>query len=196
MQQSALIVVDVQNDFCPDGALGISQGDRIVPALNRYIEKFSQAGRLIIVTRDWHPEKTSHFKNWGGPWPTHCVQHSRGAEFHPDLKFGAKAMIVSKGTEPDEDSYSAFHGRDAAGTPLVALLRQAEIQRIYVGGLATDYCVKFTVLDALHSGFGAVVLCDAIRGVNLAADDSARALDEMRAAGAALLGSFDDLLAE
>jgi nicotinamidase/pyrazinamidase len=194
MQQSALIVVDVQNDFCPAGALGIAEGDQVVPVLNRYIQKFSQAGRPIFMTRDWHPEKTSHFKSGGGPWPSHCVRHSRGAEFHPDLNRGPKATIVSKGTEPDEDSYSAFHGHDAAGTPLAALLRQAEIKTIYVGGLATDYCVKYTVLDALHSGFGAVVLCDAIRGVNLAADDSARALDEMRAAGATLLGSFDDLV--
>src|ERR1044071_3639514 len=191
MQQSALIVVDVQNDFCPDGALGISQGDRIVPALNRYIQKFSQAGRPIFMTRDWHPEKTSHFQSGGGPWPSHCVRHSRGAEFHPDLKFAPKAMIVWKGPEPDEDSYSAFHGRDAAGTPLAALLRQAEVKTIYVGGLATDYCVKYTVLDALHNGFGAVVLCDAIRGVNLAADDSAPAPAGMAAGGPTLLGPLD-----
>jgi len=195
MQQSALIVVDVQNDFCPDGALGISEGDRVVPVLNRYIEKFSQAGRPVVATRDWHPEKTSHFQSGGGPWPTHCVRQTRGAEFHADLKLGDNALIVSKGTEPDEDSYSAFHGRDAAGTPLADLLRRAGVKTIYIGGLATDYCVKFTVLDAIGAGFNAVVLCDAIRGVNLKADDSARALDEMRAAGAVLLGSFEELSA-
>ncbi len=193
MSQAALIVVDVQNDFCPDGALGISRGDEVVPVLNRYIEKFARAGRPVIATRDWHPEKTSHFQSGGGPWPAHCVQRTRGAEFHADLKLADGTIVVSKGTAPDEDSYSAFHGRDAAGTPLASLLTAAGVKTLYIGGLATDYCVKFTALDALRGGFGAVVLCDAIRGVDLKPGDSARALDEMRAAGAVLLGCFDEL---
>jgi nicotinamidase/pyrazinamidase len=192
-KKSALIVVDVQNDFCPGGALGVRGGDQIVPVLNRYIEKFSRARLPIIATRDWHPEKTSHFKSGGGPWPAHCIRQTQGAEFHADLKLGEEAVVVSKGTAPDEDGYSAFQARDISGTTLAELLRRSGVETIFIGGLATDYCVKYTVLDGLQHGFRAVVLGDAIRGVDLDPNDSRRALNEMSAAGAVTLVSFDDL---
>jgi len=195
-KKSALILVDVQNDFCPGGALAVRDGDQVVPVLNRYIEKFSQARLPIVATRDWHPEKTSHFKSGGGPWPAHCIQQTQGAAFHRDLKLGEEVIVVSKGTAPDEDSYSAFQGRDFSGTTLAELLRRSGIETIFVGGLATDYCVKQTVLDGLRHGFRAVILGDAIRGVDLDPDDSRRALNEMSAAGAVTLVSFDDLRVE
>jgi len=181
--KNALIVVDVQNDFCPGGALPVTEGDQVVSPLNRYIAKFEQAGSPIFATRDWHPVKTSHFNTSGGPWPPHCIQGSPGAEFHPALKLPSETVIVSAGMGPDEDGYSGFLGRDANGNKLVDLLRQRGVQRIFVGGLATDYCVKHTVLDGLKEDFKVVLLTDSVRGVNLQPDDSARAIKEMLNAG-------------
>lgn len=189
--KAALIVVDVQNDFCPGGALGVQNGDEIIPILNRYIEDFNVAGLPVIATRDWHPEKTAHFKDYGGVWPVHCVQRTRGAEFHPDLRLPPSVILMSKGMAADEDSYSAFHGKDDAGTPLARVLRELDVERIFVGGLATDYCVKYTALDALRQGFAVVVLSDAVRGVNLNPEDSAQAMQEMAAAGAVLAPHLD-----
>ena len=192
--KDALIVVDVQNDFCPGGALGVKSGDEIVPVLNRYIEKFSSARLPVIATRDWHPEKTNHFKKYGGVWPVHCVQGTHGAAFHPDLKLPQEAILISKGMAADEDSYSAFHGRSDSGTPLVELLQELGVARIFVGGLATDYCVKYTAFDGVKQGFAVVLLGDAVRGVNLHPDDSEKALVAVRDAGAVTLASIDELL--
>jgi nicotinamidase/pyrazinamidase len=188
---SALVIVDVQNDFCPGGALAVAEGDRVVAPLNRYIERFAAAGLAIFASRDWHPERTSHFKDFGGTWPVHCVQGSFGAEFHRALKLGSAAVIVSKGMAADADSYSSFDAQDAAGTALGALLKETGVTRIYVGGLATDYCVKQTVLDGRKLGFEVALLKDAIRGVDLAPGDSERALREMLAAGAEVVESVD-----
>ena len=182
--KDALIIVDVQNDFCPGGALAVSGGDEVVRVLNRVIERFAEAGLPIFATRDWHPKNTSHFKTHGGLWPAHCVQGTKGAEFHAELKLGNDAVVVSKGMAPDEDSYSGFQATDASGTPLAELLRLKEVGRIFVGGLATDYCVKHTVLDGLAEGFEVVLLADAIRAVNLKPDDGESAIDEMVRAGA------------
>ena len=182
--KDALIVVDVQNDFCPGGTLAVADGDQVVPVLNRYIDQFIKAGLPIFATRDWHPEKTSHFTTGGGPWPPHCIQGSKGAEFHPDLKLPPGTVMVSAGTGADEDGYSGFVGRDESGVTLADLLRQRGIERVFVGGLATDYCVKHTVLDGLKEGFKVVLLADSVRGVNLNPDDSARAIEEMVNAGA------------
>jgi nicotinamidase/pyrazinamidase len=187
----ALLIVDVQNDFCPGGALGVQNGDRIVPVLNRYVEKFAQAGMPIFVTRDWHPSSTSHFNTAGGVWPPHCIRGSKGAEFHPDLKISKDAVVLSKGTAADEDSYSAFAAADWRGVVLKDLLQQSGIERIYVGGLATDYCVKETVLDGLNQGFQVVLLQDAICGVNLQPEDSARAIDAMLKAGVTVGSPID-----
>jgi len=191
--KNALIVVDVQNDFCPGGALPVTEGDQVVSPLNRYIAKFEQAGSPIFATRDWHPVKTSHFNTSGGPWPPHCIQGSPGAEFHPALKLPSETVIVSAGMGPDEDGYSGFLGRDANGNKLVDLLRQRGVQRIFVGGLATDYCVKHTVLDGLKEGFKVVLLTDSVRGVNLKPDDSARAIKEMLNAGAEMAADLQKI---
>jgi nicotinamidase/pyrazinamidase len=182
--KDALIIVDVQNDFCPGGALAVSGGDEVVPVLNRAIERFTEAGLPIFATRDWHPEKTNHFKTYGGIWPVHCVQGTRGAEFHAKLKLANDAVVVSKGMAPDEDSYSGFQATDASGTRLAELLRRKGIERIIVGGLATDYCVKHTVLDGLSEGFKVVLLTDAIRAVDLNPQDGEVAINEMARAGA------------
>lgn len=192
--KDALIVIDVQNDFCPGGTLAVKDGDQVVPVLNRYIDQFTKAGLPIFATRDWHPEKTSHFNTGGGPWPPHCVQGSEGAQFHPDLKLPPETMIVSAGMGSDEDGYSGFLGRDDSGAKLAELLRQRGIERIFVGGLATDYCVKHTVLDGVNQGFRVVVLTDSVRGVNLQPDDSERAIEEMRRAGAEIAPNLEQVL--
>ena len=181
--KDALVIVDVQRDFCPGGALAVVEGDKVVPVLNRYIEKFKKAHLPIFATRDWHPEKTSHFNTCGGVWPPHCVQGSPGADFHPDLALPEDALVVSAGMAPDEDGYSGFLGIDANGVKLAGLLRQLDVERLYVGGLATDYCVKHTVLDGLKEGFKVVLIEGAVRGVNLQPGDSERAIAEMIRAG-------------
>ena len=181
--KKALMIVDVQNDFCPGGALGVQDGNRVVPVLNRYIEKFAQAGLPILVTRDWHPPRTTHFNTAGGLWPPHCVQGSKGAEFHPGLNITSDAIVLSKGMAVDEDSYSGFDAVDSRGVVLKDVLRQSGIERIYIGGLATDYCVKETVLDGLRQGFQVVLLQDGICGVNLQPEDSDQAIDAMIEAG-------------
>jgi nicotinamidase/pyrazinamidase len=191
--KDALLIIDVQNDFCPGGALPVAEGDRIVPALNRYIEKFKQAGRPIFATRDWHPEKTRHFKAYGGLWPPHCVQGSKGAEFRSDLELPKDAVIISAGMEADEEGYSGFEGRDDSGVELADLLRRRGVERIFVGGLATDYCVRHTVLDGLKRGFEAVLLEDAVRGVNLKPGDSERAVAEMVRSGAMKISGVENL---
>jgi nicotinamidase/pyrazinamidase len=182
--KDALVVVDVQNDFCPGGALPVADGDKVVPALNRYIERFQQAQMPIFATRDWHPEKTKHFKAYGGLWPPHCIQETKGAEFRSDLQLPGNAVIVSAGMAPDEEGYSGFDGRDDRGLGLAELLRGRGVKRLFVGGLATDYCVKHTVLDGLKERFKVVLLEDAIRGVDLQPGDSERAIAEMIRAGA------------
>jgi nicotinamidase/pyrazinamidase len=192
--KDALVIVDVQNDFCPGGALAVKDGDQVVPVLNRYINRFAQAGLPIFATRDWHPEKTSHFNTGGGPWPPHCVQGSKGAQFHPDLKLPPETVMVSAGMGSDEDGYSGFLGRDAHGAKLADLLRQRGIERIFVGGLATDYCVKHTVLDGLKEGLRVVLLADSVRGVNLKPGDSERAIEQMRRAGAEVVTDLQQAL--
>jgi nicotinamidase/pyrazinamidase len=193
--KDALILVDVQNDFCPGGALPVTDGDRVIPVLNRYIDKFTKAGLPIFATRDWHPAKSSHFNTGGGPWPPHCLQGSRGAQFHPDLKLPPAVVIVSAGMGADEDGYSGFLGRDDSGAKLADLLRQRGVERIIVGGLATDYCVKHTVLDGIKEGFEVVVLKNAVRGVNLDPGDSERAFEEMSRAGARIASESDAVIA-
>jgi nicotinamidase/pyrazinamidase len=192
-RKHALIVVDVQNDFCPGGALGVQNGDEIVSVLNQYIARFTAEGLPVVATRDWHPQKTRHFKDYGGVWPVHCVQETHGAAFHPDLKLPKDATVVSKGVAADEDAYSAFQGKDDLRTALADLLREWGVQTLFVGGLATDYCVKQTALDGLEQGFKVVVLGNAIRGVDLDPGDSERALIEMRRAGAVTVDSIDEL---
>ena len=177
-KHTALVVVDVQKDFCPGGALAVREGDKVVPVLNKYVEEFRKAGAPIIFTRDWHPPDHSSFKAQGGPWPPHCIQNSDGAKFHPNLSIPLEGEIVSKADKKDE-AYSFFQGTD-----LAAKLQRRGIKRLLVGGLATDYCVKETVLDGLKHGFGVHHLDDASRGVEVNPGDSERALKEMVAKGA------------
>jgi len=186
--KDALIIVDVQRDFCSGGALPVPEGDKIVPILNKYIENFSKVGALIVVTRDWHPPNHVSFKNYGGPWPPHCIQGTSGADFHPDLKLPREAKIVSKATSADKEAYSGFDGTDLGKD-----LKNIGIQRVFIGGLATEYCVKSTVLDALSLGFEVVLLLDAIKGVDVNPSDSEKAIREMLEKGAkkALLSDFE-----
>ena len=180
----ALLIVDVQNDFCPGGSLAVREGDHVVPVLNEYIQRFEEAGLPVFASRDWHPVKTKHFKEHGGPWPPHCVQNTRGAEFHSGLELPADTTVVTKGTDPVDHGYSAFDGIDPAGNELARSLRHAAIKQLYIGGLTTDYCVRTSVLDARRQGFDTVVLLDAIRGIDVQEGDVARALDQMLRAGA------------
>jgi len=193
--KDALIIVDVQNDFCPGGALAVSGGDEVVPVLNRVIERFTEAGLPIFATRDWHPEKTNHFKIYGGIWPVHCVQGTKGAEFHAGLELGKDIVVVSAGMAPDEDGYSGFQARDPSGARLAELLQRKGVERIIVGGLATDYCVKHTVLDGLKEGFKVLLLADAIRAVNLKPHDGELAIAEMVRAGAVKVRDFTEISA-
>jgi nicotinamidase/pyrazinamidase len=182
----ALIVVDVQNDFCPGGSLAVPEGDAVVPVLNEYISRASDAGIPIYASRDWHPSETRHFAAQGGPWPPHCVQGTHGAEFHPDLRLPPGAVVVSKGMSAEDQGYSALEAVLPDGEPLVDTLRAQGVTHLYVGGLATDYCVRATVLEALKEGFTTSVLVDASRPVEVQPGDGERALNEMLAAGAEL----------
>ena len=176
---SALIVVDVQNDFCPGGALPVPGGAKVVPVLNRYIRKFVEAGLPVYLTRDWHPGAHLSFKSQGGIWPVHCVQETEGARFHPELFSPSAAVVISKGTDPGKEAYSGFQGTDLAHQ-----LKQRVVRRLFVGGLATDYCVKSTVLDAIREGLEVVFLSDASMGVDVKPGDSERAIQEMLREGA------------
>jgi nicotinamidase/pyrazinamidase len=182
--RDALVIVDVQNDFCPGGALAVPEGDRVVSVLNQYAQRFAALGAPVFASRDWHPAVTRHFKAHGGPWPPHCVQGTPGAEFHPGLVLPAGTGVVSKGADPDTDAYSCFQAETEDGMPFAAALGEHGVGRLFVGGLATDYCVKATALDALKEGFEVVVLADAVRAVDVAAGDGDRALAAMTAAGA------------
>lgn len=177
----ALIIVDVQNDFCPGGSLAVERGDEVVAPLNELAEKFLERGDLVFKSRDWHPPSTKHFQKHGGTWPVHCVQNTRGAEFHPALVDDPRIRVISKGLG-DEDCYSAFDGTDLART-----LRDNGVKEVWIGGLATDYCVKNTALDALKEDFKVVAVEDAMRAVNLERGDGERAIEEMRRAGAEIL---------
>lgn len=183
--RDALVIVDVQNDFCPGGSLAVADGDQVVPVLNQYIERFSALEAPVFASRDWHPRVTKHFKEHGGMWPPHCVQGTQGADFHPDLRLSPEVTIVSKGTDPNEDAYSCFQAQDAEGMDFAVALGSQGVQRLFVGGLATDYCVMATTLDALREGFEVVLLEDAIRAVDVNPGDGAKALEEMKAGGAA-----------
>jgi nicotinamidase/pyrazinamidase len=173
----ALVIVDFQNDFTPGGALAVPEGDAIADRINELAA--SGSFDLVIATRDWHPPDHGSFEQNGGPWPSHCVQGSEGAELHPALERAPIAEVIDKGQDPSTEGYSGFEG-----TRLGELLRERGIDTVTVVGLATDYCVKNTALDALREGFDVKVDLDAVRGVDVTAGDSERALDELRGAGA------------
>ena len=188
---TALLVVDVQNDFAdPAGSLYVKGGEEVVPFINAEIAAAQTAGSPIVYTQDWHPESTPHFQKDGGSWPVHCVQGTWGSEFHPELLVGAIAQLVRKGSN-GEDGYSGFTMRDPVSgetvpTELGDLLAAAGVTTLVIAGLATDYCVKSTVLDARERGYPVTVLEPGIRAVNLQPEDGDRAVEEMFAAGALL----------
>ncbi len=187
-ENDAIILVDVQNDFMPWGALPVPDGDKVVSVLNKYIRLFEENGGVIVASRDWHPENHSSFKPYGGIWPVHCVKDTEGAMFHKDLILPENTFVVSKATSKDRDAYSAFDG-----TNLVNVLKNNGIGRVFIGGLATDYCVKATVLDALTNGFCTFLLLDATRGVDVNKGDVEKAIDEMLNKGAVSITLSDFL---
>jgi nicotinamidase-related amidase len=173
-EHDALIVVDPQNDFCPGGSLAVPGGDEIFDAVNAAMPRF----RHVLATQDWHPREHQYFQAHGGPWPFHCLEGTPGAEFHPRLDKSLIQEVVQKGTDPQLDGYSGF-----AGTDLAERLRRRDVRRVFVAGLATDYCVKATAIEAIEHGFPTYVLTDAIRPVELQPGDGERALQAMESAG-------------
>jgi nicotinamidase/pyrazinamidase len=178
-RRPALIVVDVQRDFCPDGALPVKQGDQIIEPVNRLSSLFEKKGFPIFLTRDWHPANHCSFRSRGGPWPPHCVKNTPGAEFHPSLHVPKGATVISKGMKKDVEAYSGFQG-----TELAELLKDKGVEELYVVGLATDYCVKNTVSDGISNGFKVNVVSECVKGVNVKPTDSANAFRSMVAKGA------------
>jgi len=175
----ALLIVDVQNDFLPGGSLAVTRGDEVVPVLNRYLQIFTAQNLPVYATRDWHPLQHCSFSAQGGPWPPHCVADTHGAQFAAALQLPVAAVVISKATSVEQDAYSGFEGTD-----LDSRLRAANITRLYIGGLATDYCVLNTVRDALRLGYKVLLLGDAIRAVNVHHGDGQRAEAEMTKLGA------------
>jgi nicotinamidase/pyrazinamidase len=175
----ALIVVDVQRDFLPGGSLAVPLGDEVIPILNEYIRRFEEHGLPIFATRDWHPADHCSFQAQGGPWPVHCVMESEGARFPSALTLSGPATVISKASRSEQESYSDF-----AGTDLEARLDALGARRLFIGGLATDYCVLHTVKDALQQRFQVFLLHDAIRAINVHPGDGQRAEQEMMQLGA------------
>jgi nicotinamidase/pyrazinamidase len=182
MGHSALLLVDVQNDFCPGGALPVPNGDRVIPVLNKLAAQFAEVGLPVFASRDWHPPDTRHFKSQGGPWPPHCIAGTPGAAFHPALQLPPDAIVVSKGQDKQDDGYSAFEGASSDGRALADHLRERGITHLSVGGLATDYCVRASVLDARRAGIDVTIVAGGVAGIG--EETTRRALEEMQAAGA------------
>jgi len=188
-KQDVLIIVDVQNDFCPGGLLAVPGGDQVATTLTHVAGEFHKRGARVFATQDWHPARHSSFKEKGGPWPPHCVQDTEGAEFHPNLHLPEGTAVIRKGSDPKVDAYSGFLDSD-----LEEQLKRAGVRRVFVGGLATDYCVLNTVLDALNRGFETHLLTDAIGAVNVSPSDGEKAIRQMRDNGARIT-TVSDVLA-
>lgn len=192
VEKAALLIVDVQNDFCSGGALPVHDGDRVIAPLNRAALLFRAAALPVLASRDWHPPQTRHFRDFGGNWPVHCVAGTKGAKFHPALRLPPETVILSKGSDPTLDGYSAFEAVSPDGRQLAELLTEMGVQRLYIGGLATDYCVLATTLEARQHGLAVTVLTDAIAAVESLPGDTTAALVKMKSAGAQL-GKVADL---
>jgi len=174
----ALLVVDVQIDFCPGGSLAVPGGDKVVPVINELMKQFP----LVVASKDWHPRQTIHFQKW----PVHCVHNTKGAEFHPALVSEGIQQVFLKGTGNRDDGYSAY---EATNLDLKQFLKERGVTELYVTGLATDYCVRASALDSIKHGFKTFVVTDAVAAVNVQPDDGTKALDELRAAGATFVTS-------
>ena len=188
-KDSCLVIVDVQNDFCPGGALAVPEGDEVIPKINSWVKRFQEAKLPVVYTQDWHPKNHCSFRENGGIWPPHCVQGTRGAELHPDLIMDG--TIFRKGFLPDKEAYSGFDGtlEGKPGNPALGQwLRENGVKRLYVGGLATDYCVKATVLDGLKQGFQVILIRQGVRAVNVNLGDGDRVIEEMVRSGAEVCG--------
>lgn len=183
----ALSVTDVQNDFLPGGALGVPDGDKVIPSLNPIILLFLKNNLPMFFTRDWHPPDHCSFQSQGGPWPPHCVRNTQGAVFASGLNIPQSAVIISKGTQKDSEQYSTFHGCDAAGNTQSSLMKKFGVGRIFIAGLATDYCVLNSAKDALAGGYEVYVLADAVRAVDVNPGDGQRAVEEMVRCGAKMV---------
>jgi nicotinamidase/pyrazinamidase len=177
-KSDALLITDIQNDFLPGGALPVSGGDQIIPVLNEFARRFKDGDATVFASKDWHPPNHCSFKQQGGPWPPHCVQETNGAKFSPLLKLPKNAVVVFKAADPMRESYSVFDGTNFAEE-----LKERGIKRFFIGGLATDYCVVNTVLDARKLGYETVVLMDAVRGIDVEPGDVDRAIESMLKAG-------------
>jgi nicotinamidase/pyrazinamidase len=178
----ALLVIDIQNDFLPGGRLAVAEGDQVIPVMNNYIDRFIQRQLPVFATRDWHPKNHGSFIKQGGPWPEHCIAGSTGAEFARDLYFPATAPVFSTGIEVENDGYSGFENPE-----LNKQLQQLGISRLFIGGLATDYCVLNTVCDALNRNYEVLLLTDAVRAVNVHKQDGEQAINKMILKGAILI---------
>jgi nicotinamidase/pyrazinamidase len=182
--KKALIVVDMQNDFCPGGSLAVKGGNEIVPVINRFISHFHCRGEFIVFTRDWHTSDHCSFRENGGIWPPHCVAGTKGAGFHPDLKVPDNSLVISKADTQGKDAYSGFDGMSPGRTSLDNELKNSGISELWVCGLAADYCVKSTVLDGIRLGYNVKLLSDAVRAVNVKPGDGDEAVLEMISSGA------------
>lgn len=185
-EQSVLLLVHLQNDFCRNGTVPVPEGDHVIPVANAWIRFFAGRGYGVVATRDWHPPNHCSFQERGGPWPPHCVQGSLGSQLHPDLRIPPGTLIVSCATNPNKEAHSGFDG-----TSLEDRLEDLDADTVYVIGFATDYCVKRTVLDARRLGFRVVVVQDGIRGFDVRPGDVQRAVQAMQAAGATIASSAD-----
>ncbi|MFH1079191.1 MAG: isochorismatase family protein [Pseudomonadota bacterium] len=185
--EDALSVTDVQNDFLPGGALGVPDGAMIIPSLNRIISLFHKNNLPIFFTRDWHALDHCSFQNQGGPWPPHCVRNTPGADLSSGLNIPESAIIISKGAEKDSEQYSTFYGSDAAGHTQNSLVKKFGVRRIFIGGLATDYCVLNSAKDALSGGYEVYILADAVCAVDINPGDGRRAVEEMVRGGAKIV---------
>ncbi|AUW93393.1 nicotinamidase [Sulfobacillus thermotolerans] len=191
MGQNALIVVDFQNDFCSQGTLAVPNAETIIPSIQALLNYFSLQDQPIVLTKDFHPENHVSFQAQGGPWPPHCVQGTVGCQIHPSLTIPEGAAYFYKGFDPAVDAYSGFEGFLAesghiSSIGLATWLHRLDVETVYISGLATDYCVRATALDAVTEGFHTIAVTNAIKGVNVRPDDSAKALEDMRQKGVTL----------
>ncbi len=182
-KQKALLIVDVQNDFCPGGKLPVKKCQHVVGNFNKYIKEFKNKNLPIIATRDWHPKDSQHFEKFGGKWPPHCIQNTKGANFHPGLELPENVIIISEGIKPNEEGYSCFEGYDENQKKFNDVLKTIGIKELYIGGIATDYCVKIACLDSIKYGYKVYLLTDAIEGIEVNPGDVDKAIKEMEKAG-------------